>query len=81
MCVDTRLGAGGDGTVLVMATCTPSLKSQQFHVDTADGYLLNSQSGRCVDVKDQGIDNGSPLQIWTCGGTGNQRWRLYPFNG
>jgi hypothetical protein len=27
-----------------------------------------------VDVKDMETGNGTPLQIWECAGTSNQKW-------
>ncbi|MDF2261457.1 ricin-type beta-trefoil lectin domain protein [Streptomyces ferralitis] len=30
----------------------------------------------CMDVGGDHISNGSPVQIWTCNGTGAQVWRI-----
>jgi hypothetical protein len=29
-----------------------------------------------VDIKDVNAANGAALQLWTCAGTANQKWRL-----
>jgi eukaryotic-like serine/threonine-protein kinase len=76
MCMDTRLGATGNGAAVVMAACVPGRGSQRFGTDGR--YLLHVASGRCVDAKDQGTVAGTALQIWDCGGTDNQVWRLNP---
>jgi serine/threonine protein kinase len=75
-CMDTRLGATGNGAAVVMATCVPGRGSQRFGTDGR--YLLHVASGRCVDAKDQGTADGTALQIWDCGGTDNQVWWRNP---
>ncbi|WP_436531101.1 RICIN domain-containing protein [Actinoplanes sp. HUAS TT8] len=35
--------------------------------------IVGYASNKCVDVKDSGGD-GTPLQLWSCGGAANQRW-------
>ncbi|MEV4490168.1 ricin-type beta-trefoil lectin domain protein [Micromonospora coxensis] len=30
--------------------------------------------GKCLDVKSSGTTNGTPVQLWTCNGTGAQQW-------
>lgn len=36
--------------------------------------LVGQQSGRCLDVKDWGTTDGTPVQLWDCGGDWNQKW-------
>ena len=37
---------------------------------------LTSQNGLCVDVRDNALRNGGQLQLWQCGGSANQAWRI-----
>ena len=76
LCMDTHLGATGNGTAVVLATCMTGRSSQRFGTDGR--YLLHVGSGRCVDAKDKGTVSGTTLQIWDCDGTDNQVWRLNP---
>ena len=36
--------------------------------------IVGGQSGRCVDVPNSATTNGTPVQLWDCGGQANQRW-------
>ncbi len=38
------------------------------------GTVVGQQSGRCLDIKDQGTSDGTPVQLWDCGAGGNQKW-------
>lgn len=38
------------------------------------GDIVNSGSGRCLDVKQPADRNGAILQLWDCAGTSNQKW-------
>jgi hypothetical protein len=67
-------GTLGNGTPVYLAQCSGG-KNQMFHLNSAH-ELINSQSSECVDVKSNGTANGTLLQLWKCGGTGNQRWYL-----
>jgi hypothetical protein len=39
--------------------------------------LIGFASNRCIDVTDNTGADGTPLQIWDCGGAANQRWQFY----
>ncbi|MEU0529577.1 RICIN domain-containing protein [Amycolatopsis tolypomycina] len=41
---------------------------------TAGVEVVGAQSGRCVDVNDNGIANGIQAQLWDCAGGPNQTW-------
>jgi hypothetical protein len=41
---------------------------------TAGVEVAGAQSGRCLDVNDNGIANGIQAQLWDCGGGPNQTW-------
>ncbi|MEV4616054.1 ricin-type beta-trefoil lectin domain protein [Kitasatospora sp. NPDC049258] len=38
------------------------------------GTVAGQQSGRCLDLKDWGTADGTPVQLWDCGAGWNQRW-------
>ena len=38
--------------------------------------LINTGSGKCLDVTNQCSANGNQLQIWTCTGAANQQWTV-----
>jgi hypothetical protein len=40
------------------------------------GQLVGVQSGRCLDVPNQSMTNGTQLEIWDCNGGANQQWRV-----
>ncbi|MER8188273.1 ricin-type beta-trefoil lectin domain protein [Kitasatospora sp. NPDC094015] len=38
------------------------------------GTVAGRQSGRCLDLKDWGTADGTPVQLWDCGAGWNQQW-------
>ncbi|WP_239070014.1 glycoside hydrolase family 16 protein [Cellulomonas chitinilytica] len=38
------------------------------------GAVASGIAGKCLDVKGAGTANGTPVQLWSCNGTGAQRW-------
>jgi Ricin-type beta-trefoil lectin domain-like/IPT/TIG domain len=42
----------------------------------ANGEIVDSASGRCLDVTAMSKNNGAHLQLWDCNGTPNQLWRV-----
>jgi poly(hydroxyalkanoate) depolymerase family esterase len=47
--------------------------NQQWNLN-ADGTIRNVQSGLCLDVNHAATANGSPVILWTCTASANQRW-------
>ena len=43
---------------------------------TPNGTIVGAGSGKCVDVTASGTANGTLVQLWTCNGTGAQRWSV-----
>ncbi|HET8640390.1 MAG TPA: lectin [Pseudonocardiaceae bacterium] len=37
---------------------------------------ISGLAGKCVDVRYSGTADGTPVQLWTCNGTGAQTWTL-----
>jgi hypothetical protein len=59
------------GASITVATCD-GRSTQQFTLNAA--HDLANGPLECVDVKDQKTGNGTPLQLWDCAGTSNQKW-------
>ncbi|MER6687278.1 RICIN domain-containing protein [Streptomyces olivaceoviridis] len=72
MCVQLAGGSTDDGTPLVLADCNGG-RAQQFRLNAAHD-LVNSYADKCADVRDMQTANGTHLQLWSCGGTDNQKW-------
>jgi hypothetical protein len=70
--MDLAWGSPDDGTQIQLARCHGG-SAQHFDLN-GDGDLVNTGAGKCVDVKDMETGNGTPLQIWECFGTSNQKW-------
>ncbi|WP_432836680.1 ricin-type beta-trefoil lectin domain protein [Dactylosporangium sp. CA-092794] len=70
-CMDAAWGDTANGTALQIARCNGG-SAQQFRLNTA--HDLTSSWNKCADVVDFSTGNGAPVQLWTCGGTSNQKW-------
>lgn len=71
-CMDVIARSQDDGAGVQLTVCNDSV-AQQFRV-SAEDELINTQTGKCVDVKDAQTANGSPLQMLSCQGTSNEAW-------
>ena len=65
-----------DGTRVQIWDCAAGNQNQQWRYNAAAQSLTNPSTGRCLDAAGQGTANGTPLQIWSCNGQGNQRWTI-----
>lgn len=72
MCMNVGGGSVQNGAGISRTTCNGS-PAQQFVLNAAHD-LVNTHADKCADVKDERTSNGTPLQIWQCGGTDNQKW-------
>jgi hypothetical protein len=73
MCLD--VSSPGDGALVRLARCSPSRSANQRFVLKASYDLVNVVPDLCVDAKDKNTAAGTVLQLWTCAGTANQKWR------
>ncbi|GAB3444746.1 ThuA domain-containing protein [Actinophytocola sediminis] len=62
----------GDGAAVQLSTCTGA--GSQNWAQQANGSLVNSGSGKCLDANGGSSANGTQLIIWSCHGGANQRW-------
>ncbi|MFI7080361.1 ricin-type beta-trefoil lectin domain protein [Micromonospora sp. NPDC049903] len=68
-CMDLAWAGTTDGTAIQLADCNGGW-AQQFRLTSA-GDIVNPHTDKCVDIRDW----GTRLQLWTCSGTANQKWR------
>ena len=40
------------------------------------GDIVNIKANECLDVKDRSTADRAHLQLWSCSGNSNQKWRL-----
>jgi glucose/arabinose dehydrogenase len=71
-CMD--VGGTADGALVRLWTCTGT--GAQSWTIGANGSLVNTQSGKCLDANGASAADGTQLIIWTCHGGTNQRWTL-----
>lgn len=71
-CMDVIARSQDDGAGVQLTVCNDSV-AQQFRVSAAH-ELINTQTGKCIDVKDAQTANGSQLQMMGCQGTSNEAW-------
>jgi ricin-type beta-trefoil lectin protein/GDSL-like lipase/acylhydrolase family protein len=45
------------------------------------GPVRSGIAGKCADVSNSGTADGTPVQLWTCNGTGAQAWTYAPGAG
>ncbi len=62
------------GTNTMSFTTTPSAITVTPLPGAAGAEVVGAQSGRCLDVDDNGIGNGIQAQLWDCAGGPNQTW-------
>jgi hypothetical protein len=72
MCMDLAWASSEDGTKVQLARCNGGW-AQRFALNAAHD-LVNTATGKCVDVRDWNPANGAVLQLWQCSGAENQRW-------
>ncbi|MER7575371.1 RICIN domain-containing protein [Streptomyces sp. NPDC126514] len=72
-CLDVSGASKENAARVQLWDCNGSL-GQTWRI-TAEGTLVNPNSGKCLDVANAGTANGTKVQIYTCNGTDAQQWR------
>jgi chitinase len=72
-CLDVDAAGTANGTVVDLYDCNGT--GAQVWQPQSNGELLNPASGKCLDDTGYG-GSGTQLQIWSCGDTANQQWKL-----
>ena len=82
--IATSLGAfclSASGTIkgspVTLRPCDGSLAQAWRATPQTGGYTLNpaSNTGLCLDAAGWGNTNNTPVNVWTCNGGDNQKWR------
>jgi hypothetical protein len=73
MCLTVAGQSTEDGAELQIDTCRSSA-AQRFNLNAAQD-LIYLYADKCLDVVDHGDSNGTTVQIWSCSGQGNQKWK------
>ncbi|MFF4836421.1 RICIN domain-containing protein [Streptomyces sp. NPDC001315] len=74
MCLD--VSGSGNGALVRLAKCSSSrAANQRFVLNNSYDLVLAVNPGQCVDAKDKNTAVGTVLQLWSCAGTANQKWR------
>lgn len=60
-----------------LRACDPDASGQQWtYGREADFTLTVRSAGQCLDIQTSGTTNGSKVQLWSCNGTGAQKWQF-----
>jgi endoglucanase len=70
-----RATAAAAFVTLVSLACAWAVTGSASAV-TSPGTIVNSSSGRCVDVAGAGTANGTVAQVYDCNGTVAQQWQI-----
>ncbi|WP_420036485.1 ricin-type beta-trefoil lectin domain protein [Streptomyces sp. cg28] len=66
-----------DGTTARLAACSSSRADHQSFTLKKSFDLVDSvDPDLCLDVTDKNTAAGTVLQLWSCAGTSNQKWRM-----
>ncbi|MFS8101439.1 RICIN domain-containing protein [Lentzea alba] len=82
-CVDLFNGGADNGAAIIQWDCH-GLENQQFApLFTVDGnsegisvVFINRKSGKCIDLYNGDLANGTPIIQWTCHNGANQKWEF-----
>jgi hypothetical protein len=66
--------AKGANTISFANGLVPTSVALSALPGTAGAEVVGKQSGRCLDIDDNGIANGIQAQLWDCAGGPNQTW-------
>jgi hypothetical protein len=74
-CLELYYGRQANGTPAVSSMCR-SVTKQLFAYDVKAQtvHVGSLSSSLCLDVRDGGTASGTPVQFWTCNGSGAQHW-------
>ncbi|MFI9834807.1 RICIN domain-containing protein [Streptomyces sp. NPDC051913] len=74
MCLD--VSGLGNGALVRLANCSSSrATNQRLVLKGSYDIVVNANPDLCVDAKDKSTAAGTVLQLWSCAGTTNQKWR------
>lgn len=71
-CLHVAGGSATDQARIELATCDEGAAQAIAHTPAGELRVL----GRCLDAKEGGTGNGTPVIIYSCNGQQNQKWTL-----
>jgi hypothetical protein len=74
-CLEVRDSGTDDGTDVLVTACDADQPGQGWRLNPAR-TLINPNADKCLDIRDRDVTDGAAIQLWTCFGSGNQRWTL-----
>jgi hypothetical protein len=82
-CVDLYDGGSFNGAAIIQWDCH-GLENQQFaplftvdeNTTGVSVVFINRKSGKCVDLYNGDLANGTPIIQWTCHNGANQKWEM-----
>jgi chitinase len=72
-CLDVNAAGTANGTTVDLYDCNGT--GAQAWVHQSNGELVNTNSGKCLDVTGFG-GSGTQVQIWSCADSSNQQWNI-----
>jgi hypothetical protein len=72
MCMDVN--GTGTGAAVIRTTCDGG-STQRFDLNGSNDLTNDASGNLCVDAEDGGTSAGTPLQLWQCEGSDNQKWK------
>ncbi|UXY20248.1 ricin-type beta-trefoil lectin domain protein [Streptomyces cynarae] len=78
--VEAGLSKGSANSLTLTGTSLPGLGAITVHpIPGTNGSLITGrQSGRCADIYNNTITNGTQAELWDCNGGQNQSWTYTP---
>ncbi|MFJ2008499.1 ricin-type beta-trefoil lectin domain protein [Streptomyces chartreusis] len=73
LCMRVKWRSGQNGSPIDLIECANH--RQQKWVLTKAGQLVNPATKKCVDIINARPQNGTRLQLWSCNGQSNQKWK------
>jgi hypothetical protein len=70
--MDITAAGTANGTPIQIYDCNGT-GAQQW-APTSEGWIMNGESGKCLDTPASATADGTQLIIWTCHGESNQVW-------
>jgi V8-like Glu-specific endopeptidase len=78
--VGIHWGGGGDANAATKLSATPLGEFLSARPPAGD-ELVSRASGKCLDVSGNGTTDGTPIQLWSCNGTGAQSFDVRDAGG
>lgn len=80
LCLEVRNGSAASGAAVDQFLCSSAADEMWglFYISPWTFYLVNYQSGKCLDVSGASRDDSALIQQWDCNHTVAQKWWVLP---